>query len=921
MRRTLGLGRAAATVVIGCLMAGPSWAQVSTATLSLETLAGDAVPLSGVAVAATNRDTGLNRHGVTDARGRALFQALPPGAYEVTAELPGFESATESEYVLRVGQTVHLRITLRPRVEDTLEVSGEAPLVDVERNEAAANVIPEQIRQLPVIDRKFERLAFITPGVQPDRVEYFDRAGGPVVGAAATGAQSTVLIDGSDLTDPYTGLARLRLSQDAVREFRVSRRGFDAELGGSASGVISIVTRTGGNDPRGSVFGFYRADALRATGALELEDADFTRSQLGVTLGGPLVRDRSHYFLSFEHLDANRVAFVRPGGSLGDLAADVPAPVEQTNLLLSVNHRFAESSTGAVRLAWERYRQDNYDVGGLRDESHGWSFDRDSWTLLLGHTWVVAEDRLNELRAQVGSREISDPTNSQTLGEWFSLGASLQTGGHLLGPEGGLTGDFAELRETFSWQPGDGRHQLKVGLSWMRYEQGYREDRFGFGLLVYADDQRRFPVQYLYGEGSSRVEQTTDLWGVFVHDDWRVTDTLTLGLGLRYDLDTNGNNPDFRHPLVSDLRGVDTDNLQPRLGFAWDPSGEGRTVIRGGVGRFVGRVPSFASIYELQFNGLTARTLRRNVSVPALGIWLDPSDPEHTGVPLAPDIWLLDDEAPTQESTQGGLGLSYRLGSTGLRLEVDAVYVDGRNEIAVQDTNWRGNDDPCQDDPAPGLACRIDSDYSRIERYTNGGRSRYRAVTVGVNGTLSGGHLLTAALTVADKRNIADDPVDILAEPSDPADLEAEWGRSKTDERYRLVVTGIFHLPWRLTLAPIYEYGSGQPWNRLLGYDANFDSYLTDRPAGADRNDQDGPSFSQLSLRLAKAIALGPGELDLVLEVFNVFNTTNYSVGSVLNTEQIWDSTELRYVDNPDFGTYTATLPPREVQLGLRYSF
>ena len=167
-----------------------------------------------------------------------------------------------------------------------------------------------------------------------------------------------------------------------------------------------------------------------------------------------------------------------------------------------------------------------------------------------------------------------------------------------------------------------------------------------------------------------------------------------------------------------------------------------------------------------------------------------------------------------------------------------------------------------------------------------------------------------------DDQGLADDLADPAALPSDPANLDAEWGRSKTDERYRLIVSGVFRLPWRLTLAPVYEYGSGQPWNRLLGYDANQDGEFSDRGEGVPRNDQDGPSFSQLSLRLTKSIVLGRGELELVLEVFNLLNTTNYLVGSVVPQEY-----KVEEVPNPDFGTYTATLPPREIQLGIRYSF
>ena len=895
-------------------------AQVSTSDLLIETVVGDADPLPGVAVTVVNVETGAVRQAVTEASGHALVRALSPGRYIVTAELSGFETTTAPDSELRVGETVRIRLTLRPVVKETLDISGEAPLVDVYRTEAAVNVVPEQIRELPVIDRKFERLALLTPGVQGDRTEYLDRAGAPVIGAGGTGDRSSFLVDGVDLTDPFTGLARQRLSQDAVREFRVSRQGFDAELGGSASGVVSIVTHSGTNDLRGSAYGFYRADALRSRGALELEDADFTRTQYGVSVGGPLTRDRTHYFASLEHLDDNRVAFVRPLGAFTDLAEDAPAPVEQTSALLALDHRFTDSASGTAKLAWERYRQTNYDVGGVRDVSHGWRWDRDAWSLFVAHTWVAGENRLNQLRGQLGSRDINFPTNSDTLGEFFSAGATLQTGGHWVGPDGFLRGDFAEIRDTYSWQSRGGRHRLKAGASWMRIDQRYREDRFESGLLLYATDDRTAPVIFSTGEGSSLVDQSSDVVGVFVHDDWQPSRNLSVDIGLRYDLDTNGNNADFEHPLVKG-RTTDTDNIQPRVSFAWDLRGDGRTVVRGGAGRFVDRYPYYPALMELQFNGVTARRLFRRLHLPEYGLPIDPDNPENTGLELAPDIILLDDEAPTPEAIQTGLGLTQRLGDTGLRLEIDAVYVKGKNELAQVDGNWRGDDDPCQDDgPDAFFTCRIDPAYTQIMRLNADGRSRYTALTVAVNGTLAGGHLLSASLTAANKKNIYD-VIGLYTMPSDPADSEAEWGRAGTDERFRFVLSGIFRLPWNLTVAPIYEYGSGQPWNRILGYDANSDGEFTDRGEGVARNDQDGPRFSQLSLRLTRGFTLGQGELELMLEVFNLFDTTNYDVGSVVNTEYAFDTTTGELVSNPDFGTYTATLPPREIQLGLRYSF
>ena len=268
---------------------------------------------------------------------------------------------------------------------------------------------------------------------------------------------------------------------------------------------------------------------------------------------------------------------------------------------------------------------------------------------------------------------------------------------------------------------------------------------------------------------------------------------------------------------------------------------------------------------------------------------------------LAPDAVLLGDDLEAPDAVQANIGLSYRLGMSGLVLEADATWVEGRGELVYRDTNWAGN--ACVDDPM--VSCRPIPGFTKIDRYTSEGHSRSKALTVGVSGALHGGHLMNAAVIVSDKKSIMDDAL-TLHKLSDCADVEAEWGRSNTDERYRVVLSGVFLLPWELTLAPIYEYGNGRPWTRLLGYDYNGDGSVTDRPPDSERNDRDGPRFQQLSLRLTKAVPLGgKGRLDLIVEAFNVFNTTNYDVNSVDNAMNL-----SRWEENPRFGAYTATLSP-----------
>ncbi|HQT95673.1 MAG TPA: hypothetical protein PK435_13655, partial [Thermoanaerobaculaceae bacterium] len=218
--------------------------------------------------------------------------------------------------------------------------------------------------------------------------------------------------------------------------------------------------------------------------------------------------------------------------------------------------------------------------------------------------------------------------------------------------------------------------------------------------------------------------------------------------------------------------------------------------------------------------------------------------------------------------------------------------------------------------------------YTNMATYTNDGHSEYKALVLSLNGTLKGGHLITASLTFADKKNLSDDfsPVYTSGYPNDPANPEGEWGRSQSDERYHLVVSGVFNLGWGLTAAPIFEYGAGQPWTKRLGYDYNGDGYNSDRAPGVPRNGQDGPVYRNVSLRLTKAINLAnAGRLEVIAEAFNLFNTANYDVNSMNSGQYLSGPTianpKAAYVANPLFGKYSATLPAREIQLGLRWSF
>lgn len=909
--------------------AAPAVAQTADATVEIDVVDETGVALPGVSVELKRAETGFARTSVTSAKGAARFPAVPPAErYTAKVSLQGFE-AVEQAVTLRIGQTARIRIVLRAKaIAEAVTVIGEAPLVDVYKIDSSTNIIPEQIKALPVANREFEKLAFVAPGVQRERGEFRFVTGGPVIGSGGNASQSTILVDGVDYTDPALGLAKTRVSQDAISEFRVINSRFDAEVGGSAGGALTVLTKTGTNEFKGSVFAFYRNADMRAKGALEQDSTvDFRRGQYGATFGGPIVKDRTHFFLSGEYVDEIRPTLFRPQGAFVSQAADLEVPTKQILAFGSVTHSLTDSQTLLFKADYERYRLDNFRVGGVQSQAYGQELQRDNYNFTAGHTAVLGASTTNELRAQYGSRKYFEPTNSNAVADWFSNGVTLKDGGNILGDLLG-EGDQFEVRDTlyFHLTGRSGTHDVKAGAGWQHVKDRSIIDTYATGLFLWANDFKApspfaFPIAYAYGVGSSDVTVTTDRIAAFVQDDWRPTSNLTVSLGLRYDIDTNGNNTGFTHPLVPEPRKRDTNNFQPRIGLSWDVKKDGQFVGRAGWGLFVGRnllVPSFT---ELQQNGVTGRKLYTRVNgllygIPALA--LDPNNPMTTGIPLPIDITLLDKTLDAPEASQFSAGLTTRLWRTGLYLDVEGVWVNGDEELVVHDVNWSGNATHVRPNPA----------YNQINVYSNAGESEYKALTFALNGSIKGGHLVMGSVTFASKHNTSDDfsPEFPTGYPSDPADLENEYGRARSAERMRFVLSGVFRLPWTLTLAPIFNYGTGQPWTSRYGYDYNGDGKASDRKPGVDRFGNDGPVYRSFDLRLTKSILLGTaGTLELVVEGFNLFNSTNYDVASIDGAEMLSGPTIANPAavakSNPNYGKPSATLPSREIQVGVRFAF
>jgi hypothetical protein len=697
---------------------------------------------------------------------------------------------------------------------------------------------------------------------------------------------------------------------------------FDSEIGGSAGGALSIVTKSGTNALKGSAFGFFRDKALKKPGALDLQKNDYSRQQFGFTLGGPIVKDQTHYFASFEQINEDAVSLFRPQGGFTSTQSDFAVPLKQSLLYGGVDHRFNYNQNLRVKAVYERYRQDNYRSGGVVDEAAGMHLNRDNFNITATHSSTLGHSRLNQLSVQVGRRKFTEPNNSTAIGEYFSSGNTLQTGANIVGDQND-TGDIVEARDTFFMHVGSGRwaQDVKVGGGLQHVKDYWNFPVYPRGLLIYLNDTRAVPLVYVGATGTPDDTLSTNLVSAFVQSELRPSAGFSLNYGIRYDVDTNGNNPSFTDPLQPTPRKRDLNNVQPRAGFSWDVTGGGRHVIRAGAGLFTGRMLLVPAHVENLQNGFTGWIIQQRLSGIAVGapaLAIDPAHPSTTGIALPRDAASLSPDFHSPYAAQATAGYTVKLGTTGLFADFEGIFVRGYDEVILRDTNFKGN--------AAGGG-RPNPAYNHINLYTNEGRSTYKAFVTSLNGTLKGGHVVTASLTVGSKKNINDDFSPALTDyPDDPANIEAEYGRGRADERVRFVTSAVLRLPANFTVAPIFEYGSGQPWNPRLGYDFNVDGYSSDREKGVAKFSQDGPKYASVNVRATYRVPFGGTRgLDVIAEMFNLFNRTNYDVNSILGGKYLSGPTianaALPFVPNTKYGQFTATLPPFEAQLGVRIGF
>jgi hypothetical protein len=281
------------SILLWAALATDARAQNAQITGTVKDASGGVIP--GATITARNVDTGFTRTGVTDSQGEYRLPSLPPGRYAVTTELSGFTTEARPDITLIIDQTATINFSLKPAaIAETVTVTGESPIVDITRSDVSTSVSTQQIQDLPVASRRWIDLAMLTPGTSQDNIRGFFYRGNVNLGAGTREYSNGFVVDGVNNTWAEMGEPRQNFAMDAIQEFKVSTSTYKAEYGLATGGVLSVVTKSGTNQLHGSGLLFFRDASITSKEFFQKTKPDYRRYQYGGTVGGPIVRNKTH---------------------------------------------------------------------------------------------------------------------------------------------------------------------------------------------------------------------------------------------------------------------------------------------------------------------------------------------------------------------------------------------------------------------------------------------------------------------------------------------------------------------------------------------------------------------------------------------------------------------------------------------------
>jgi len=926
------MGRVFLFAICVCVMTRALAAQetINYGTISGRVTDPQGAVVPGASVTVRQSETNLTRDTLTDPEGRFRFPYLRVGRYDVVVHLAGFTDATQTVNVT-VGSAFELPLRLGlAGLETSVDVTSNVAVLESARSQIAGTVPVEEVRAMPMNGRNFLDLALLVPGVSPTNTgstQLFAETSAVPGQGISIGSQrnfsNSFIVDGLSANDDAAGLSGIPYGVDAVEQFQVVTSGGQAELGRALGGYISVVTKSGTNTARGDVYGYFRDDSMNAKNALSGTKLPMNQRQYGASMGGPFARNRTFYFANIEQrrldqtglttilpasvalIDARLQAVGYPGSPIE--TGNYSNPVDTTHFLAKLDHQVSNRDQLSVRYSlYDVLSENARGAGALNAPSASAGLDNLDQSIAFSNTLTLSHRTVNETRLQFVRGNLKAlPTDP--IGPAVSI-AGVASFGTLSGSPHARFNSLIQAVSNLSHQAG--AHALRTGVDFI-----YNDDTITYPRSVRGAYTFSSLTNFLIGTynnagftqtfGESVVEQTNPNVGVYVQDEWKVQPSLTVNAGLRYDVQ-----------LLETIN-TDTNNVSPRVGFAWTPTGSRRTVVRGSAGLFYDRVPLRAIANAILSAGNTTDLNQLH----QIGISLSPNQ---AGAPVFPNILpapvpsvtlvnlaTMDRGIQNARSTQAGVEVEHQIGNTGT-VSIGYQYARGDGLIISINQNV-----PTCVASGTNNGCRPNPNYANNSQYSSEGESNYHSMHVSfVQRLTSWGHYRVSYTLSKSMNNVGEF---FFSSPIDPTDLSKDWGRSDDDQRHRLVLNGVATLPWAVELSGALQAYSALPFNITSGVTTIqgtagrpvVDGEFIERNAGI------GSDFFTLGVRVSREFHVaGRVRVAGLVESFNLTNqknvitrNTNFGPGS--------------YPDNPSptYGQVTAVGDPRSVQLGFRVRF
>jgi hypothetical protein len=969
-------------------VSNPALAQQTAGNISGRVVDAQGAAVPGVTVTAKSAETGFVRTDVSDSEGVYRLNSLPVGQYDVSAELSGFQSYSRKGVTVNVAQTTDLNVELKlAGLSESVNVTAEAPMMRTSDSSVGGVVDVTKIESLPLNGRQFANLALTIPGVglgfhsDPTKSTQYS----PQI-AGGNGRNVNYQIDGGDNNDDTVGGLLQLFPLEAIQEFNFITQRYKAEYGRSNGGVMNIVTKSGTNEARGSWFTSLRDKDMNAKTTTEklsnINKQDYRRYQFGGSFGGPIVQNRAHYFAAIERTQQDTKQAVTTFGLFPGEEGVFPTPSRENLFTGKVSANLTPSQFVSVRYGRNTNSQ-VYNAENRRVQKNWGDSSNTFNSINLNHNWVLGGAKLNEFIFQYADfanailARTGDP--QQTFPNGLTVGYNVNT------PQVTEQHKY-QFRDDFTWHAtgmGGLGHDLKAGVNFINEPHLYVT--FSSGSTDYAythlTDDINGPISRVTRnkEGSS-ANLPMKQYGVYVQDDWRLTDRLTVNAGLRYDYVTGFLIDQSKIPnyvaltaaaAAGRFNGVpgfdefskkaqeDKNNIQPRIGAVYTMR-DGKDVVRAGWGIYYDYGFTNANIL---FPGLSAQggagvvfdvnntkgilnpdgsffRIGQPVSNIASLNEVNPNGPFYSSQVAGPQIrqpW----------TRQSSVGWSHELTPSTV-FDVDYVHTDG-HDLGVRwalNTRVNGGARRYADLPLnpanPTLNLSI-------------GSSRYDGVTFGIRRRMDHHVQLNAWYALAEATGRGGQAVDelttnLVQDSTQPfADVQ-NGPAARTDARHKVTLSAIIQAPWGLNVAPIFRFRSALPMHTWYGYDANSDGVSNDIYPTAFKytgisatgvpsfkeigdcktvNCSRGASLSQMNLRVSKTLHLTSRvNAELIADVFNLTNAKNpaFNIGAAA-VGAVYTGTLANHTANPVFMKPNAFAgdngqPEQRVgQLGFRITF